>query len=836
MGFAPGDRVDRYEILELLGSGGMGEVYRARDRKLERLVALKVVRVDKALGTDGAARLLREARAAAALSHPNVLAIYDVGEVQEPEALRGLAYIAMELVVGKSLRAYIGDPSVSMEQRISWMKDVARALGAAHEAGIVHRDVKPENVMVGFDGVVKVLDFGIARRAAGIDAWSSTEGHSLPTHKGWMNAAGLVTVTQDGAIVGTPFYMAPEQLKGDPLDGRADQFAWGVMAYELLTGQPPWKKGRDALAVAAEILTVEPQPLRALSPSTPQHVESVVLRALSKAGAFRFSSMDLLVAALDGLPERGDARDESVSVARSKKGSRSRRLRWGLLGLAVFLMPSVTAVYQSQRAGSSSAVLSATVSSAGITHCSSNRECSMLQGGMWRCQTDRHECVSLESEDCEVHASSGAFSDEGTVWIGGLYPKGFGGEDDAVELARREFSDALGTSSAGVGTERARPIGVVMCDERKNSVRAAHHLVDDVQVPAVLGFRSRTTVLSTVPNIFLPHHVLSVIALAQDTNLTQLPEPVGDPRLIWRTTLRVADQRAPTAALISDVLVPMVRKRAGNVRPVKLAVLTREGLDADIGEWIEMLEGTHGIYRTTDKNLKVFSMKANAGESDHFVIKELLDFAPDIILDWLPASAERVVLPLELGWRGDRRPYYIEGSTYAPTILRFIGRDGERRRRFWAVTNVSSRRQNAELVAHHNLMFPNDRVTLTTAPQPSYDGFYMLAYAVYAAGDGDLDGWDLSKAFEKLLPPGVAIDVGPRGIFDAFRILRSGGGIDLDGSLGALDFDPRTGEAPVDYSILCCGVDRSGAASGSVESGLVYKSLEGRLVGAASCP
>lgn len=146
MSLAPGETVDRYEVLELLGIGGMGEVYRARDSKLEREVALKIVRFDRSFGTDGSARLLREARAAAALSHPNVLAIYDVGEVQAPEHLRGLAYIAMELVVGKTLRAFIGSDALSIERR-----------------------------------VVKVLDFGIARRViSAIDRMASTAGQSVP--------------------------------------------------------------------------------------------------------------------------------------------------------------------------------------------------------------------------------------------------------------------------------------------------------------------------------------------------------------------------------------------------------------------------------------------------------------------------------------------------------------------------------------------------------------------------------------------------------------------------------------------------------------------------------
>jgi eukaryotic-like serine/threonine-protein kinase len=158
----PGDTFERYTIDAAIGHGGMGVVYRAHDSRLDRRVALKVLGggVDRGQG-DGDARLLREARAAAALDHPNAVSIFDVGEHE------GATYIVMELVSGRTLREVVGDASVPVATRVTWLADVARALAAAHRRGLVHRDIKPENVMVRDDGVVKVLDFGIARRIAG---------------------------------------------------------------------------------------------------------------------------------------------------------------------------------------------------------------------------------------------------------------------------------------------------------------------------------------------------------------------------------------------------------------------------------------------------------------------------------------------------------------------------------------------------------------------------------------------------------------------------------------------------------------------------------------------
>jgi serine/threonine-protein kinase len=249
-------------------------------------VALKILRAPDEERPTGASttapesgpqRLLREARAAATLVHPNVAAIFDVGDVD------GVPYIAMELVEGRSLRSYIGDPSVPIERRVRWLADVARALGAAHERGLVHRDVKPENVMVRADGVAKVLDFGIARKVT----------------LGSQELAEPTQPTGAGTLMGTPFYMAPEQLRGDPCDGRADEFSWGVVAYELLSGAAPWTSGLSALHLVSEILTRDVPSLIPSCPGLPAAVDATVRKALGKSPRDRFDSMDDVVTALE---------------------------------------------------------------------------------------------------------------------------------------------------------------------------------------------------------------------------------------------------------------------------------------------------------------------------------------------------------------------------------------------------------------------------------------------------------------------------------------------------------------------------------------------------------
>ena len=279
-----GRQFDRYTIEALLGRGGMGDVYRAYDERLERRVALKIIRAEDDLqgsqGSDGhAPQLLREARAAAALAHPNVVAIFDVG------VLDGTTYLAMELIEGRPLRAYVGS-DVPIDRRIEWLVDVARALSAAHKKGLVHRDIKPENVMVSGDGMVKVLDFGIAHRS-----------RALPTTSTGTLPSSLTNTTRTG-LVGTPMYMAPEQMRGERLDGRADQFSWGVLAYELLSdGELPWPDATDLIGLMTAVITTEAARLPE-APGLSPRIAGVVARALRRSRDERFTSMDEVLVAL----------------------------------------------------------------------------------------------------------------------------------------------------------------------------------------------------------------------------------------------------------------------------------------------------------------------------------------------------------------------------------------------------------------------------------------------------------------------------------------------------------------------------------------------------------
>src|SRR5262245_35373491 len=217
-------RLGPYEILSPLGAGGMGEVYRARDERLGREVAVKVLPPSVSSDPERVKRFEKEARSASALNHPNIVTVHDLGTTD------GTSWIAMELVSGETLRSLLSSGPIQMKKLLGIATQVAEGLARAHEAGIVHRDLKPENVMVTKDGLVKILDFGLAKLTSTMSG--SDEGSNLPT----------MTGTTPGVVVGTVGYMSPEQAGGQVVDFRSDQFSFGSILYEMATGKRAFQK------------------------------------------------------------------------------------------------------------------------------------------------------------------------------------------------------------------------------------------------------------------------------------------------------------------------------------------------------------------------------------------------------------------------------------------------------------------------------------------------------------------------------------------------------------------------------------------------------------------
>jgi serine/threonine protein kinase len=274
---AIGATIGRYVIEGRLGRGGMADVYAARDTTLARKVALKVLRATTPL--ESRDPLLREARLAATFEHPSSVVIYDVGEAE------GVGFIAMELVRGKPLSDFVGDRSVPLARRVRWLVGAARVLAAAHDAGLVHRDVKPSNLMIRDDGEVKVLDFGIARA------------FEVP-----VSGVPEAPSTSEGAVVGTLRYAAPERFAGGRGDGRADQFSWGATAWELLAGRHAFS-GDDTVDTVGRMLLDGVGPLADAAPEVPEEIARVVDRTLARRPEDRFASLHEVADALEPFAE-----------------------------------------------------------------------------------------------------------------------------------------------------------------------------------------------------------------------------------------------------------------------------------------------------------------------------------------------------------------------------------------------------------------------------------------------------------------------------------------------------------------------------------------------------
>lgn len=286
---APGTRIDgRYRIVEQLGEGGMGVVYRARDERLGRPVALKTLAASRVGDEQARVRLLREARAAAALDHPGIAKVYDVGATDD-----GGAYLVMELVRGTSLREAMS--RLSRERALRLLEELAAALDHAHANGVIHRDVKPDNVMVRDDGRAVLLDFGLAKDV-GI-AMAETVAPDTPTEHADF-------ATKEGTLVGTLSDLAPEQARGRGVSPESDQFALATTAYEMLFGRLPWE-GNNTAAVLAQILVDEPPPPTSLDAGVPPAVDRVFAKALSKDPGQRFESAGAFVRALREAFETG---------------------------------------------------------------------------------------------------------------------------------------------------------------------------------------------------------------------------------------------------------------------------------------------------------------------------------------------------------------------------------------------------------------------------------------------------------------------------------------------------------------------------------------------------
>ncbi len=324
MTLSAGTRLGPYEILAPIGAGGMGEVYRARDMRLTREVAVKVLPAGLSSDPERLKRFEKEARSASSLNHPNIVTVYDIGQAG------GTSFIAMELVGGQTLREMLAEGALPTKRLLTVAAQIADGLAKAHSAGIVHRDLKPDNVMVTKDGFVKILDFGLAKLTQPEGASGATQGPTV--------SAG----TEPGIVMGTVGYMSPEQTLGRVLDFRSDQFSFGSILYEMATSKRAFARGNAPETMAA-IIREEPEPIVILAPQAPPPLRWIVERCLAKDPEDRYAATKDLARDLAGI--RDHLSEASVSGAMPAAEGQRRRLLRGVLPLALALLASWAGVF-----------------------------------------------------------------------------------------------------------------------------------------------------------------------------------------------------------------------------------------------------------------------------------------------------------------------------------------------------------------------------------------------------------------------------------------------------------------------------------------------------------
>src|SRR5262247_3322472 len=305
--------IAHYRILSKLGAGGMGEVYLAEDTKLGRKVALKLLPAEFTTDAVRVRRFEQEARAASALNHPNIITIHEIGEVRTEAG--ATHYIVTEYVEGETLRQRLMKElqgRLSLAEALDMAPQIAAALATAHEAGIAHRDIKPENVMVRRDGIVKVLDFGLAKLTESASPLVDSQAPTLAKDN-----------TDAGVVMGTPRYMSPEQARGEKVDVRTDIFSLGAMLYEMVTGRKPFE-GETVSDVIAEILKSEPPPLKEVRPELPSELQRIVSKALAKERGGRYQVINDLEFDLRSLKRKLELK--AAQSVTSEEISRSLRL------------------------------------------------------------------------------------------------------------------------------------------------------------------------------------------------------------------------------------------------------------------------------------------------------------------------------------------------------------------------------------------------------------------------------------------------------------------------------------------------------------------------------
>ncbi|MRG90999.1 bifunctional serine/threonine-protein kinase/ABC transporter substrate-binding protein [Polyangium spumosum] len=883
---------DKYRIERVLGVGGMATVYLAVHRNGHR-VAVKILHPELSASVTQRERFVREGYVANSIEHPGAVRVLD-DDVSDD----GCPFLVMELLEGETLdqRRRRGGGHLPCRDVLAIGHALCDALAAAHDKGIVHRDIKPENVFLTSDGTLKILDFGIARVAdeEGPGGVAGTPAY-MPPEQALGDRGSIDARTDLWAVGATMFTLITGRLVHDAsratelLTSTATKPAPRIgdvapevprevarvideaLAYSRHDRFEDAREMRDAIgsahaAVYGEALSLmaprssmsslsslampsssrislQPASARTSRPR-PDLVETVLDAPPANEGTPRPPSLAPAAAPIEGAAQNTVSEPLSSTPTREppEDPNRARGLLMMSAALGMIATLLVLFVARSSRTAPTEMAPPPTHTS----ECTTNADCADKAGGKAICRKDRGACVALETDQCSVLAEKGDVTNDSTIWIGAMYPhdeeKGssYGQQAvRAVDLARRDFASLTGGLPPTSGGGKPRPLGIVLCDDTEDAERAASHLVEDVGVPAVLGFARSKEVLDLASSFFLPKGVL---AFASNTAsmLTDIAQAPGDPRLVLRVTTSATMSTGAKAAFLEGVLEPEIRKRPGLLRPgerLRVAIVRVDNASgvSHADKLLSVLRWNGKSAAENGDDLRQFVVEDRlTGQSEGSfgpVIEAIGAFAPHVVFE--AGSGARFLVELEQRWpkRLPFRPYYVmSGSLASDRFLALIGERPDASRRLLSVDAAVSPAL-AKFVVHHNEIFP-EQVTPYGATSAPYDAFYAVAYAAIALGDEPVTGRNLARAVRRLVPPGEPIEVGQGGIYPAIKALRAGKNIDLAGAQTSLDFDAETGDATVDFAVYCLDPKRRVA----VDAGLVYRARTGKLEGAMRCP
>ncbi len=821
---------DRYRIDQVLGVGGMATVYQATHRNGHR-VALKILRAELSVHQEHRRRFIREAYVANSIDHPGALRVLDDDVAED-----GCPFLVMELLRGETLEArYRRLRKLPPGEVLTIAHALCDLLVRAHAAGVVHRDIKPDNIFLTERGEVRLLDFGIAR--------ARQEGASA---------------TRTGHLLGTPAYMPPEQAIGrrHEIDGRSDLWALGATMFALLAGRAVHQADAPEEMIVRSATLPAPA-LADIEPSVPAPIAALVDRALAFAPQGRFPDAAAMQAAIveahlaafgtplqplqppgpapaDAPPLSGGlatfaaetlASDPNRALTRADgpaplASSASLDLDdpSPILGPAASASPpalppppplsSPPSVRRRRLLGAGLSLLGlgglgAWIFAAPSGACARNADCQREGAPRSICRKDQGRCVALETDRCRVLARDHELADDDTLWVGAMYPisdatTDYGLEASrCVELARDDFADVSGGLPPTRPGGRPRPIGVVLCDDTADHERIAAHLVDEVGVPAIMGFRASKEVLDLASAQFVPKGVL---ALASNTAamLVDIPHPPGEPRLVYRVTTSATMSAPASVAFLRGVIGPATAPD----EPLRIAIVRNSSATG--------ASHTDAIFTALAdtrppggrEEVRPF-LVADAPDHDPALYRkaaaEVAAFAPHFIVDG--GAVVQTPLFIERAWQEGPRPRYIYGGLDDDVRAELVATWPDITARFVTI-GVGLSRARSKFAAHHAEVFGASPSRLSPTP---YDAFYTLAYAALALGDAPITGRALARAIPRLVPPGEPIEVGPAGIYPAAAALARGSNIDLQGTYTSLDFDPRTGDATAEFTAFCFG-------------------------------